>query len=186
MSKRPSQPGLADADALPPIPDGGLSTSMPDWLRAPPAWRGPLEPAAPAKVVPEPDTSPIDPGTILTLEDLPVWLQRIAAGRGADAAPEVTTVSHSRAAPPEAREREEHVADAVGAAKPGSPVVVEGSDDSPAGVGPATAVSGPAILSATSRSEHRPWWQSGALTALLFICLVIALLVIAYYATGVF
>lgn len=61
-----------------PIPDGGLGEAMPDWLRRPPAWRS-LEPGpSPARRLPPPDTSVIDPDRLLTVEDLPDWLQTLA------------------------------------------------------------------------------------------------------------
>ncbi|CAA9547005.1 MAG: hypothetical protein AVDCRST_MAG87-555, partial [uncultured Thermomicrobiales bacterium] len=62
-----------------PIPDGGLGSGMPDWLRRPPAWRSTGTTPAPSKVIPPPDNSPIDPRTMLTVDDLPAWLQGIAA-----------------------------------------------------------------------------------------------------------
>lgn len=82
MSKRSPRSDQGEPDALPPIPDGGLGSGMPEWLRRPPAWRSAgtsaAPPAAPAKALPHPDTSPIDPRSILTVEDLPAWLQGIA------------------------------------------------------------------------------------------------------------
>lgn len=63
-----------------PMPDGGLAEAMPDWLRRPPAWRETS--ARHAKEAPTPDTSPIDPRTLIDVEDLPVWLQRIAQRPG--------------------------------------------------------------------------------------------------------
>lgn len=81
-------------DALPTLPDGGLSERMPDWLRRPPAWRSlPKADAAsqvtvpeasgvvaehPPRVLPGPDTSVIDPRTLVDVTDLPDWLQEIA------------------------------------------------------------------------------------------------------------
>lgn len=59
-----------------PMPDGGLAEAMPDWLRRPPAWRETT--ARSSKAAPIPDTSPIDPRTLIDVEDLPIWLQRIA------------------------------------------------------------------------------------------------------------
>jgi hypothetical protein len=77
-----------DQSNLPPIPDGGLAESMPDWLRRPPAWRTlpdrevavpePEETAA----LPEPDDSVIDPRTFLGDDDLPEWLRNLGPGRG--------------------------------------------------------------------------------------------------------
>jgi hypothetical protein len=82
-AKRPDAPEPDDAFVSPPddppIPDGGLAGSMPDWLQRPPAWRGMTvrEPERPD--LPPPDTSVIDPRTMLSIDDLPAWLQRIAA-----------------------------------------------------------------------------------------------------------
>ena len=80
-----------DQSNLPPIPDGGLAESMPDWLRRPPAWRTlpdrdvtlpePTETAA----LPEPDDSVIDPRTSLGDDDLPAWLRNLGPGRRRDA-----------------------------------------------------------------------------------------------------
>jgi hypothetical protein len=63
-----------------PLPNGGLEGGMPEWLRRPPAWRnlsreGPWE----GPSLPEPDTSVIDPRTLVDVADLPHWLQEIAA-----------------------------------------------------------------------------------------------------------
>lgn len=98
----------ADAQPEPSIPDGGLAEAMPDWLRRPPAWRGmpvpdvpPPDPVAvPAPTVeveaampeaattaarprelPPPDTAPIDPSSLIDLDDLPEWL--VSLGRRA-------------------------------------------------------------------------------------------------------
>lgn len=78
----------AERDAMRPIPDGGLQQAMPEWLRRPPAWRDlpkraesaagtPPEPAR--KTLPEPDTSEIDPRSLVDVSDLPLWLQDLAA-----------------------------------------------------------------------------------------------------------
>ena len=63
-------------DDLRPIPDGGLSASMPAWLRESPAWAAH---ESPARVLPAPDTSVIDPRTMVRDEDLPDWLREISA-----------------------------------------------------------------------------------------------------------
>lgn len=68
-----------------PIPDGGLADAMPDWLRRPPAWRNLPRTTTPATAVPsrpplpDPDTSIIDPRTLVSVDDLPAWLREIAA-----------------------------------------------------------------------------------------------------------
>jgi hypothetical protein len=66
-----------------PLPDGGLQSEMPDWLRRPPAWRN-LERDASGeeRQLPEPDTSVIDPRTLVDIGDLPQWLQEVAARHG--------------------------------------------------------------------------------------------------------
>lgn len=59
---------------LPPIPDGGLATAMPAWLR----------PAAGLQAAPTPPESPAgthpDFAAILTDDDLPDWLRRFGDG----------------------------------------------------------------------------------------------------------
>lgn len=63
-----------------PIPDGGLKDAMPGWLKRPPAWRNmPTAQERHERALPEPDTSEIDPATLVDVNDLPQWLQTIAA-----------------------------------------------------------------------------------------------------------
>lgn len=70
-----------EQEAMRPIPDGGLQESMPSWLKRPPAWRNKtLSPEQRfERTLPEPDTSEIDPTTLVSVDDLPQWLQSIAA-----------------------------------------------------------------------------------------------------------
>lgn len=77
---------------LPQIPDGGLSDSMPEWLRRPPAWRtldheeiAPVDPEDASKL-PAADTSEIDPRTLLSEDDLPAWLRAFGKRDVRDAA----------------------------------------------------------------------------------------------------
>lgn len=80
MSEREKPTGTDEE--MRPLPDGGLSNAMPDWLRRPPAWRDmPRQdrPATGEKPLPEPDTSVIDPRQLITVDDLPQWLRDIAA-----------------------------------------------------------------------------------------------------------
>lgn len=66
-----------------PLPDGGLQSGMPDWLRRPPAWRNlGREASGEERVLPEPDTSVIDPRTLVDIGDLPQWLQEVVARHG--------------------------------------------------------------------------------------------------------
>lgn len=66
-------------DTMRPIPDGGLKDAMPAWLKRPPAWRNmPTAEERHERTLPEPDTSVIDPHSLLDVSDLPQWLQTIA------------------------------------------------------------------------------------------------------------
>lgn len=74
---------MSDNDHQPeemrPIPDGGLQEAMPSWLKRPPAWRSmPTAEQRHERALPEPDTSVIDPRTLVDVADLPQWLQSIA------------------------------------------------------------------------------------------------------------
>ena len=60
----------------PVIPDGGLGDALPEWLRTTPSWT--KAPDAP-RAIPEPDTSVIDPASLVTIDDLPAWLRAVAA-----------------------------------------------------------------------------------------------------------
>ncbi len=101
-------PDTAEPDTVPEpmpgqlsIPDGGLSASMPDWLQRPPAWQATTTRGTQTRDLPPPDTSVIDPRTMLDIADLPEWLQRIAARASA---PEVAaTEDRAITAPPEAQ-----------------------------------------------------------------------------------
>ena len=82
----PSAAPAGDAETanrpLPPLPDGGLAASMPDWLRAAPIDGGPVpEPLAPAPtpVAPSAAFEPINPTTFVTEEDLPAWIRALVA-----------------------------------------------------------------------------------------------------------
>lgn len=75
MSDKGQQP-----EEMRPIPDGGLQDAMPSWLKRPPAWRSmPTAEQRHERSLPEPDTSTIDPRTLVDVTDLPQWLQSIAA-----------------------------------------------------------------------------------------------------------
>jgi hypothetical protein len=185
MTKRSAGPGELDPDALPPIPDGGLSAGMPDWLRRPPAWRSLKESAGPAKAVPRPDTSPIDPRTILTVDDLPVWLQRIAASRAPGPAVEVGAspdVKEPTRAVPNPVVVFPNVVDETTLGSPG----LTGSPALPLSVGTAMDDPVPRFVESPGPSGDRQWWHTGMFTALLFVALVIAVLIITLYATNVF
>lgn len=68
--------------ALPPLPDGGLAASMPDWLRTPTATQGETadtragsatQPSAPI------NDEVLDLRTLISEDDLPEWVQRLAS-----------------------------------------------------------------------------------------------------------
>jgi hypothetical protein len=64
----------ATDDELRPIPDGGLASTLPDWLKEKPAW---ARDASSGSDLP-PDISPIDPRTLVHEDDFPDWLRAIA------------------------------------------------------------------------------------------------------------
>ncbi len=64
---------MSQSRPLPPLPDGGLADAMPEWLRP----GTPL--AAQASPPPSVSSSPADFSTILSEDDLPEWLKRVAA-----------------------------------------------------------------------------------------------------------
>lgn len=82
----------AELPPLPPLPDGGLHSSMPTWLREPPepstAESLPLTSvvASPRVEDPAPLGPRADPRTFLTDDDFPRWLRDLAARRD-EAAP---------------------------------------------------------------------------------------------------
>ena len=104
----------AELPPLPPLPDGGLSASMPSWLREPPVpvitEAPPLAPVDP-DVAPEPaaDLAPLgpraDPRTFLSDDDFPQWLRDLAMRREGSArrsAESPSTGAHAWIAPPAA------------------------------------------------------------------------------------
>ena len=65
------------------IPDGGLAASgLPDWMQERPEWSvRPVAldvPVVHGRELPAPDVSTINLATILTADDLPVWLRDVA------------------------------------------------------------------------------------------------------------
>ena len=187
-----------DDAKMPPIPDGGLSDSMPDWLRRPPAWRTlkdtddvQTEPVRSAEL-PEPDTSVIDPRTFLTDDDLPLWLRNM--GRARRAAPDQPgddeaiaddaddTVSNSAREPASPPAEASRLATSttpgrfvprtpriVASDRPASPERTERRASSPIGV----------------RQPSAPrWWQGPSMVLLLAGLLVVAVVVIVILAVA--
>jgi hypothetical protein len=98
----------AELPPLPPLPDGGLSASMPSWLREPPvpiiAETPPLGPidsdvALEQAAVPAPLGPRADPRTFLSDDDFPQWLRDLAVRR--EGTPHRSAESASTSAPAE-------------------------------------------------------------------------------------
>ncbi len=88
-------PPDADERAFPPLPDGGLTTAMPEWLRSSETTVPRDRAAAASPPDPARGTAfdPNDLRTILSEDDLPEWLRRIADRHAAVApsSPELST-----------------------------------------------------------------------------------------------
>ncbi len=180
MSKRSAQPGDIGADPLPPIPDGGLGTVMPDWLRRPPAWQDlRTAPVTPGDV-PHPETSPIDPRTILTAEDLPDWLKRIAADHAAPVSglPDEEVLSsggHEPNMTPSNAADEVRPASRGLGVRPSLRVGASETSDDPV----------PLVIEPTDHSAMNQWFRLHTLTAVLCVCLVLGMLIIILYVMDV-
>ena len=166
-----------------PIPDGGLGSGMPEWLRRPPAWRNAGTTPSPPRKIPPPDTSPIDPRTILTIGDLPTWLQGIATATSVRRDGDVVN-------PPIDRE------DDAPAAEPAPPPPVVDQKRTVAARSPLEAVSPPLperraedvavtrvrLASKPSPASPQRWLHASptlALSAALLVALVVILLLTA-------
>lgn len=153
------------------IPDGGLGSTMPAWLRQPPAWKRSAPPPV-TRTIPPPDTSVIDPRTILDIDDLPTWLQAIAARevmRG-----EQISGEQRREVVPDS-EREPTVL------TPGAPA--DSVRDSPEGARISTEAERAAPL--TARDSTRPWWMSDVIIGGLLVAVILTLLYVVLVALEV-
>lgn len=188
MTNRPPQSRDDDdrngGDVIPhrPIPDGGLGSAMPDWLRQTPSWKRTPEPA-PIRTIPAPDTSIIDPRRLIDVDDLPQWLQAVSARR-AETRPETPT-------PP--------AGDAAGAVDvtPSPTIdVPEHTARETLDVPPDRAAPASESRSRSERPAHiqlkpspsrppRPWWMSDAAVASLFIAIILTLAYVVLEASGV-
>ncbi len=182
MSHRPD-----DAN-LPPIPDGGLSGSMPDWLRRPPAWRTlqDQEVVAPPPVetsaLPEADESIIDPREFLTDDDLPAWLRRLGRGT-ADATRNAPGTSEADStfvvAQPTPVAFSEEVPDQAASVSarfvPRQPVVLDTGRERP-------VVQPPRSATLEQPAPSAAWWQRGVVVMLLASLLVAAIVAIVVMA----
>ncbi len=171
-----------DTSNLPPIPDGGLSDAMPDWLRRPPAWRAlpdrdvsMPEPENDAEL-PEPDDSVIDPRTFLSDDDLPAWLKNLGHGRtiraegaGEDVVPE--DAGHQPATETSRVDRRPEASPSRFV--PATPPAVSIASSSNGSVRGGTSERPPSPAVSPS-----PAWQGAWIVALLAALLVVAIAVI--------
>lgn len=179
MSDRSDQDaGVADEElADRPLPASGLTEAMPDWLRRPPAWHGrdlPARGATARPTLPPEDRSIIDPATLVSVDDLPAWLRRLAheAETPAQTGPDAAIAGRPE---PEPAVPERVVQDPVAP----EPLVSEPGAREPAVVAPVPA----AVPSTTPTRELQVWQQwpvVAFLAAALAIAVVIAVLALAF------
>lgn len=165
-----------------PIPDGGLGSAMPDWLRQTPSWHRPAETRA-VRSIPAPDTSEIDPRQLIDVDDLPQWLQSVSS-RDIEPAPATTRAAIDLATPvppephPSARTPDDTTALARVITSSPSPATIE----SP----PADDDRHELVRLAPSPSAVRqPWWLSDAAVAVLFVGIILTMIYVILVASGV-
>lgn len=166
---------------LPPIPDGGLSEGMPEWLRRPPAWRTladrEVEAPEPAETsaLPEPDDSVIDPRTFLTDDDLPLWLRNLGRGRvvSREATGEARIVAGSGEESTERTDAETPAEDA-----PAPSRFVPATPPAPPMASPAPERSRQAPEAPAPRPHVAPAWQGAWVVAVLAALLAVAIALI--------
>lgn len=170
-----------------PIPDGGLKDAMPSWLKRPPAWRNmPTAEERHERTLPEPDTSQINPHSLLDVSDLPQWLQTIAE-RGELPAPQPdAAVSHAVeqlqaaasqpiADPPQPANEEPEV-DASAQPEPVLPFVPDSTTVDSASPTETTPSAAPQIQPAANPPARSPWLFPGLAVVLILVIVLIALL----------
>lgn len=172
---------------LRPIPDGGLKDTMPGWLKRPPAWRSmPTAEQRHERTLPEPDTSEIDPKSLVDVSDLPKWLQTIAA-RGEIPVPEPDqTVGHAlqqlQAASARSRKPAREVVDPAIEEPPveapaEDPVTVDVStEDQPGETAPEASAETPA-----AQESGEPESPPMSTTLVIGICVLIMAVILAAY-----
>ncbi len=178
-----------DADPIPdrrPIPDGGLGSAMPDWMRQTPSWKRQAEPAA-VRMIPEAETSIIDPRQLIDIDDLPEWLQAVASRLAAPV--DATALVDAPVDPPGFEAPSIPAADAL---IPAPAPSVAGRPRTGAG----TWLPVPGTEAPAAKSEHvgltpsplhaePPWWMSDAVIAFLFVAIVLTLIYVILAAAGV-
>jgi hypothetical protein len=185
----PTDPDSDDADSratAQAIPDGGLGSAMPAWLQEPPTWKR-VPTATSARTIPAPDTTVIDPRTLLDIDDLPGWLQDIAR-RGAELPAPVAPVStvpgepESAAALPIERKLREPpgnvhrtLVNGPGTEAVSKPVLPGHADD---------ATGWKQIQPSLPRHDPRPWWMSDGVIGGLLVAVILTMLYVILVASG--
>jgi hypothetical protein len=202
----------AELPPLPPLPDGGLHSSMPSWLREPPELTAadslPLRSVVVSPRIEDPASlgPRVDPRTFLTDDDFPRWLRDLAARRDArsadpsDTPPEVA-VSIAGGAPAAWPDRPGSTAASIASANIDTAALIAAPVETEHFVAPTSAtepVSPPepepapgerlpaAVVAARGLQEgrDRAAWET-LLLVFLFIGIIVAALW-AFVANGVF
>jgi hypothetical protein len=143
---------------------------MPEWLQQPPAWKRPASAEEEPRSLPPPDTSPIDPRTMLALEDLPEWLQAIAARSNASSSPVIVGVGSDLRGDDD-----------------GSPLVSE--PEVAIGTSPVESVVPPPLVANTAthtEPDHdRAWWMSDRVMGALLVAVVLTLIYVILVASDI-
>ncbi|CAA9555095.1 MAG: hypothetical protein AVDCRST_MAG43-1394 [uncultured Thermomicrobiales bacterium] len=187
----PELPGSGDAPPsnaeYRPIPTDGLGESMPDWLQRPPAWRGMTVREPAQHDLPPPDTSVIDPRTMLELGDLPVWLQRIAARSMGSEATGAQDVEPGLTDPTEPTGQDVSSSPPEPAPDPGTLTLGTSEEAVLRRKHTLAPVSGPyspkIMFRPSSQERHTAWWTSRAALAALAALVVFLIVWLVLVAT---
>jgi hypothetical protein len=172
----------ADPPPLPPLPDGGLASAMPSWLREPPVAAAMAPMPAPSAVVGDapalvaaPALPPLgpqaDPRTFLNDDDFPLWLRELAARQAARPAPPPDGIAPSPLP---------HSDDAIwpnwpeGLAPPSAPRTAPAlaTPSRTATLAETPSTPAPAVRAGDERRARDPW--ETALLVLLFLGVIVA------------
>lgn len=180
------------------IPDGNLGSTMPDWMRQAPSWKKAPEPEPepepkyePVRPIPAPDTSVIDPRSLIAVDDLPEWLQAVSS--------RPTGTRQTIPAPPDVSEPSTpDVDESVPAVVRTEAIEISTWDREPDPVDAAPNLLAPVmeVESPAERSGHvrltpspavvtRPWWMSDIAVGFLFVAIVLTMIYVILAASGV-
>jgi hypothetical protein len=181
LDRTPEPGAIENQDADSPrrsIPDGGLGAAMPAWLRQPPPWKQPPVQAG-GRSLPEPDTSAIDPATMLDDDDLPQWLRDLAAPTASSTpVSRVTGAAEATAMPDEPMHPPaiSHRATAI---------VPDDSNRTFPSVGKSAPSPEPGPASNQAIPKPPPWWMSNLAIGILLIAIVLTMVYVILAASGV-